>query len=559
MHALKLFFVAIILVDMFATTSAAQTGRSVPGGVSTVNQAIDRIVAREHEEVAAIRRYSPIIETYVQDMKPDGEMGIVPVRDHYFLGQGELSRGIADTWTFDKKRSRVESFNLFSHLERSPGHIPEGFLQMVYVDPNEFDRQHYEFDFVGREFLGEVRCLVFNVLPLPKAGKTRFNGRIWAEDEQFTVVRFNGAFEPSEGKGNGFHLHFDSWRMNLQPGLWLPALIYSQESEVKNLSKSSPIRSRAQTRLWGYGVANLDRPTDISQSVSDQSAADRNRSTEDYSPIEAEHKWQERAEGNVVDRLRRIGLLAPSGEVDKVLETVVNNLEVTNNLDVDTHCRVMLTSTLESFSIGHTIVVSRGLIDVLPDEASLAAVLAQELVAVVVTKPTTDQWGFNDMTNVTPEEALSRFSFKSTPEEVDANNKKAFELLKHSPYKDKLGNAALFLKQLSANSKVLPALIDARLGNGVALSSALISLGPPLQPNNLDQIAALPLGARVKLNPWDDRVELLKAKPVSLTSAREKMPFEITPFLLFLKRYQEPKAATNSDVSASENAQSTHR
>ena len=56
--------------------------------------------------------------------------------------------------------------------------------------------------------------------------------------------------------------------------------------------------------------------------------------------------------------------------MDKTLETVVNNLEVTNNLDIDVHCRVMLTSTLETFSIGHTIVISRGLLDVLPDEAS---------------------------------------------------------------------------------------------------------------------------------------------------------------------------------------------
>jgi hypothetical protein len=126
-------------------------------------------------------------------------------------------------------------------------------------------------------------------------------------------------------------------------------------------------------------------------------------------------------------------------------------------------------------------------------------------------------------------------------------------LLKNSPYKEKLGNAALFLKQLSADSAALPALIDARLGNGVALSSELASLGPALQAGKLDQVAALPLGARVKVNPWDDRVELLRAKPVSLTSAREKMPFEVTPFLPFLMRYQEPNPAGKTSASASVN------
>jgi len=66
--------------------------------------------------------------------------------------------------------------------------------------------------------------------------------------------------------------------------------------------------------------------------------------------------------------------MARYGDVDKVLETVVNNLEVTNNLDIqpEVRCRVLMTSTLESFTIGHTIVLSRGLVDVLPDEASLA-------------------------------------------------------------------------------------------------------------------------------------------------------------------------------------------
>ncbi len=556
MRALNRCFLAIACASALASIAVAQNQSSNSSGpaVTTVDQAIDRIIAREHEEIGSIRRYSPIVETYIQDMKPDSQMGIVPVKDHYFLGQASLSKGIVDDSMLDKqdekkeKKGKLEGFNPFSHLEGSSDYVSDGFLQMVYVDPNGFDRQHYEFTYIGREFLGEVRCFVFDVVPLPKTGKGRFNGRIWAEDQALTIVRFNGTFGSSDDEGSGVNLRFDSWRMNLQPDEWLPALIYSQKSELRN-STGSSVRFKAQTRLWGYNLANLNHPADFNQGQM-LTLEPPSNDQKDYSPVDAEREWQERAEKNVVNRLERIGLLAPPGEVDKVLETVVNNLEVTNNLDIDVHCRVLLTGTLETFSIGHTIVMSRGLIDVLPDEASLATALAQELAAIMITKPSTDQWGFNDTTNVTASEALSRFSFKASSTDLDLANKKAVELLRNSPYKDKLGNAALFLKQLSADSAALPSLIDPRLGNGVALSSALESLGPPLQADKVDQIAALPLGSRVKLNPWDDRVELLKAKPVSLVSAREKMPFEVTPFLLFLTRYQEPKAAEKTNGSA---------
>jgi hypothetical protein len=506
--------------------------------VTTADQAIDLIIAREHDEISVIRQYNPIVETYVQDMKPDAEMGIVPVKDHYFLGQADWSKGINDDSMLEKKKSKVSGFNPFSHLEGSSSAVPHGFMQMIFIDVEHFDRQHYQFTYVGREFLGEVRCAIFDVVPLPKAGRDSFYGRIWAEDQGFTIVRFNGMFASSGNEGTGNNLHFDSWRMNLQPHVWLPAFVYSQESELKSSSASS-IRFKAQTRLWGYNLASVNRPVDFNQGVT----PDNGKGAEDYSPLQAEREWQERAEAGVVDRLQRIGLLAPRGEVDKTLETVVNNLEVTNNLDIDVHCRVMLTSTLETFSIGHTIVISRGLLDVLPDEASLAAVLAKELASIMITKPSTDQWGFSDTTLVTAGEALSRFSFKATAADVDLSNRKAVALLKNSPYKDKLGNASLFLKQLSAASAALPALIDARLGNGVALSSDLANLGPALQTGKLDQVAALPLGARVKVNPWDDRVELLRAKPVPLNSAREKMPFEVTPFRPFLMHYQAPNAA----------------
>jgi hypothetical protein len=562
MRTWKSFFLSAILAGALAGVSSAQTqtadqtqpqaGNSPAAGpVTTVDQAIDRVIAREHDEIATIRHYNPLIETYIQDMKPDKDMGAVPVHDHYFLGQADLTKGIVDNSMLSKRKGKLEQFNPLSHLSDlfSSSYVPEGFLQMIYIDTNGFDRQHYQFDYVRREFLGEVRCLVFDVTPLPRSGKGRFKGRLWAEDQNYTVVRFNGVYTPLAGI-NGFNLHFDSWRLNVQPGLWLPAYVFSQESDLKDFL-GSRIRFKSQTRLWGYNLKNVGRQEEFSEltiespnAIQDQAAAQQDRS-----PIEAEREWQHQAELNVIDRLQRTGLIAPPGEVDKVLETVVNNLEVTNNLDVepDVRCRVMTTGTLEMFSIGHTIVLSRGLLDVLPDEASLATMLAQELADIIVTKPTTDQWGFNDMTTVTTTEAMTRLTFKDSPEQVQLASDKALELLKNSPYKDKLGSAGLFLKQLDAQSKALPALINPHLGNRVYLASQLMSSAPNLDPTKLDQITALPLGGRLKLDPWNDHVELLKAKPVPLLSVREKMPFEITPFMPFLTRYQKPGSGVSAD------------
>jgi hypothetical protein len=510
------------------------------------------MIAREHDEIAAMRRYNPIVETYIQDMKPDPAMGAIPVRDHYFLGQADLSKGIVDRSMLNRRKGKLDQFNPISHLSGffTSSYVPEGFLEMVYVDPNGFDRQHYQIDFVRREFLGEVRCVVFDLTPLPKSGKGRFKGRVWAEDQNYTIVRFNGVYTPVAGI-NGFNLHFDSWRLNVQPGMWLPSDIFSQESDLKDFM-GSRVRFKAQTRLWGYDLKNVGHEQEFSEMTIESASAIQDKSIaelKDRSPVEAEREWQHSAEVNVLDRLQRIGLLAPPGEVDKVLETVINNIEVTNNLDIqpEIRCRVLLTGTLESFSIGHTIVLSRGLLDVLPDEASLATMLAQELATIMVTRPETDQWGFNDMTNVTTVDALSHFTFKYTQGDIDLANKKAVELLKNSPYKDKLQTAGLFLKQLDSQQKALPALINSRLGNKIVFGSELQTSAPELKQDKIDQIAALPIGARVKIDPWSDQVELLKSKPVALTSAREKMPFEVTPFMPFLTRYQRPGSQVIGD------------
>jgi hypothetical protein len=204
----------------------------------------------------------------------------------------------------------------------------------------------------------------------------------------------------------------------------------------------------------------------------------------------------------------------------------------------------LLTSTLESYTIGHTIVLSRGLLDTLPDEASLAVMLAQDLADLMKLKNDTDRWGFNDETIVPTVEAMRHFSFNESQADLEEANKRAVVFLKNSIYKDKLQSAGLFMKQLDESSKSLTALISPRLGHSVPLGiSPIQSSAPKIQPTKLDQIAALPLGARLKLDPYSDRIELLKAKPVALLSAREKMPFEVTPFMPYLTRYTPPEAA----------------
>jgi hypothetical protein len=284
-------------------------------------------------------------------------------------------------------------------------------------------------------------------------------------------------------------------------------------------------------------------------SVTDESSA-----TQDASPLQAERKWQQQAEDNVVERLTSAGLLAPEGDVDRILQTVVNNLVVTNNLDLSrpVRTRVLLTAPLETFSVGNTIVISRGLVDVLPDEASLAAVLSHELAHIALGHNLGSKYAFNDRMLFDDVSTYQNFGFKHIPEEEQSADKKAVELLKNSPYAQKLDNVGLFLRALQARAPQLSALLTTHLGNPLALGgtvtrlSALATQGPALDNTKLDQIAALPLGGRVKINPWDDKAEMVKAAPVAITSARDKMPFEVTPFYPRLTRY----GATTAPVTA---------
>ncbi len=511
-----------------------------PPAAVTLNDVLDRVVQREHLFMAQMRHLHPMVETYLQDLKTDSNGDTIPVKDQYFLGRLDMTDGTEDVSFVGQPGFGHRMLTKLTGVY-SLHYLPMGFAQMVVID-SDFQKKFYNFTFVRREFLGELRCLVIDVQPKEGQKISRFMGRIWVEDQDYNIVRFNGSYYP-QPKNNLF-FHFDSWRLNMRPGTWLPAYVYIEESNLKTgLTKS--LHFKAQTRLWGYDLKGLNKNEEFTQilidspdNVNDQSAA-----AADATPVVAERMWEKQAEENAIDRLQKIGLLAPSGEVDKILATVVNNLLVTNNIDLqgDIHCRVLLTAPLESFTIGHTIVVSRGLLDVLPDEASLAMVLAHELSHIVLGHHFDTKLAFNDKLFFPDEESFQRLDFKRSPAEEEAADTKALELLKNSPYKDKLGNAGLFLKALQEKAPELTHLIRPHLGNSFAGSksirmSSLLAAAPALDEKRLDQIAALPLGGRIKIDPWSDQAELSKAKPVALTSAREKMEFEITPFFPYLTR-----------------------
>jgi len=545
-----------------ASVDPVQSAASLPPAAVTLNEVLDHVVQREHLFMAQMRHMHPLVETYLQDLKNDHAGNPVPVKDQYFLGRLDMSDGPEDVSFTGRAGFGRRMLNKMTSVY-ALHFLPLGFAQMVVLD-TDFQKKYYDFNFVRREFLGELRCLVIDVEPKEGQKTARFKGRIWVEDQDYNVVRFNGTYDP-QPKVN-FFFHFDSWRLNMRPGVWLPAYVYTEEANLKTgFSKS--LHFKAQTRLWGYDLKGLGKSEEFTQILIDSpqsSVKDQSDAAADASPVMAQRMWERQAEENAIERIQKIGLLSPPGEVDKVLSTVVNNLLVTNNIDLqgDVHCRILLTAPLESFTIGHTIVISRGLLDVLPDESSLAMVLAHELSHIVLGHSFDTKLAFNDKLFFPDDETFRRLDFKRSSANEEAADVKAVELLKNSPYKDKLGNAGLFLKALQEKAPELPNLIRPHLGNSFAGSktvhlSNLIGTTPALDDKRLDQIAALPLGGRIKVDPWSDRVELSKAKPVTLAAAREKMEFEITPVFPYLTRFSNGGAekVALTTASPSENTQ----
>ena len=517
---------------------------------------VEKAIGREKVLIKNIQQRTPLVETYIQNTLPDIKLYQVPVGDQYILSRVDFGKGFFDK-TYsprpdDKRKHNFfkGSFAAISGLSKALGlerftYQPNGFMQMMFLDPTGFDNQHYVFSFVRREFLGSVRTVVFDVHP-KVSGMGRFWGRIWIEDEDGNVVRFNGTYTgPTSEDSSKYYFHFDSWRMNVQPGIWLPVAIYVEETN--RIAGEKSVGLKAQTHFWGY---SLKLPTRDSESVSVKvdDAVDNSQDSQDVGPLQATRNWVTEAENNVIDRLVEAGLVAPldpGGYENKVLDQIVVNLVVPNNLAFtdQLHTRVLLSTTIETTTVGNTILISKGLIDSLPNEESIASVIAMELAHIALGHHIDTRYAFNDRLKFPDESTFQRINMYHSDHDNAEAAKKAIEYLQNSMYKDRLPSAGLFYAQLVEREKVLKDLNTPKLGDsllkvdGTPWMADLQKMAPKINWDDLTQTAALPLGSWIKTDPWDDKVHMLNAKRYAPMNARDKMPFEVTPVFFRLQRY----------------------
>jgi hypothetical protein len=536
---------------------------------------VEKAIGREKVLIKNIQQHTPLVETYIQNTRPDLKLYQVPIEDEYMLSRVDFGRGFFDK-TYESRNSTkhgsffkgslgaIGNLSKLLKLDKRFTYNPLGFTQMMFLDPTGFDSQHYEFNFVRAEFLGSVRTWVFDVHP-KVSGMGRFYGRVWVEDQDGNIVRFNGTFTPPKSEDDSrYYFHFDSWRMNVQPGVWLPVAVYVEETERVEGQKS--VGLKAQTHFWGY---SLKLPTRESENVSVHvdDAVDKSEDSQDVGPLQATRAWVTQAENNVIDRLVQAGLVAPltpGGYETTVLDQIVINLAVPNNLAFTdpVHCRILLTTTIESTTVGNTILISKGLIDSLPNEESIASVVSMELAHIAMGHHIDTRYAFNDRLLFPDESTFQRINMYHSEADNASAAKRAEEYLQASMYKDKLPSAGLYWAQLVDRGKVLKALNTPKLGDsllkedGTPWMGDLARQAPKLNWDDLTQVAALPLGSWLKTDPWDDKVRMLNAKRYAPMNARDKMPLEVTPIIFKLQRYDATKlTATPTPAPTTPSAQ----
>ena len=538
---------------------------------------IDKAILREKEVIKTVKERAPLVETYIQNMKPDPVLSQIPESDVHFLARVNFSKVIDDDeyknnkGNFQAKKGRYKSFkdsltavtglSTKLHLNFHEG----GFVSMMLMDTNNFDRQRYNFLFVRNDFLGNVPTAVFDVTPVNSRKINvlansknfgRFSGRIWIETKGGNVVRFNGDFAGTEQTIHEFY-HFDSWRTNIQPDLWLPTSFYVEESDPK--STTSTLKFKAINYVWGYALRVPETDAE-NTSLDVVNAQDVSNDAPDLNPLGAQREWVQQAEDNILTRLFQAGLLDAPSDFDHTLEALAGNILVYNNIQLSRPIRVrtLLTQPLESLAVGNTIIVSKGLLDttsvVTADGAqqmgNLNAILAFQLSHIILGHRLDTKFAFNDRLLFPSTSVFERIPMHHTAAENTDAARKAVQLLSVKELADSQKYFGLYLQQLQQRVKALSALNQPIIGDGLVKSdtdnsfwmAALVPRGIKLDMKDLKQQAAMPLASFLRFDPWTDQLIQMHSTFEPIITDRDKMPFEVTPVYLKLTYFKPPEA-----------------
>ena len=589
----------LALALFVASTLPAQAGAGILKGkkkkdddlstsrkpTASQNELINKAILREKVVIKTIKERAPLVETYIQNMKPDPLLGQVPESDQHFLSRVDFKSVINDqTYAVNKDTSTGtpgSKLGFFKHSLSTVANLggslhltfPEaGFVQMLLMDSNNFDRQHYSFGYVRNDFLGNTPTAVFDVTPISnKKDFGRFFGRVWIETRTGNVVRFNGDFAGTQEDQKEFY-HFDSWRTNVQPELWLPTSFYVEESDPKSVSRT--LKFKAINHIWGY-LLKVPPPESENTSMDVVGATDVSNEAQDVSPLGAQRAWVQQAEDNIVERLFQAGLLDAPSEFDKTLEALANNILAYNNITLSRpiRCRTLLTEPLESLAIGNTIVISKSLLDttgvVTQDGAqqmgNLNAILSFQIAHIILAHRLDTKYAFNDRLLFPSTSVFNRIPMHHTDADNTAAAKKAMELLGAKELEGGQQYFSLYLQQLQQRVKSLKALNEPMIGDGLVKGdddptfwmAAITSKGPKLDMKDLKQQAAMPLASFLRFDPWTDQVFVMHTAFEPLLTAADKMPFEVEPVYLKLSYYKAPAEAAPAPATAPPAADST--
>jgi hypothetical protein len=572
-------FPAIAGASIFGKKKVEQD--TMPGRKLTPaqNALVDKAIVREKEVIKVVKERAPLVETYIQNMKPDPIMLQVPESDEHHLARVDFGKVINDDIYKDNKGNFEAKKSKLSFFKNSLGALggissslrltfhESGFVQMILMDSNAFDRQHYSFTFVRNDFLGNIPTAVFDVQPISgKREYGRFFGRIWVETREGNVVRFNGDFAGSIETMKEFY-HFDSWRTNVQPSLWLPTSFYVEESDPR--SPESTLKFKAINYVWGY-VLKVPANNAENTSLDVVNAQDVSQDAPDVSPLGAQREWVQQAEDNVIERLFQAGLLDAPSDFDKTLQALANNILVYNNIQTSRPIRVrtLLTEPLESLAVGNTIIISKSLIDTTAVltadgkqlEGNLDAILAFQIAHIILGHRLDTKYAFSDRLLFPSTSVFQRIPMHHTDKDNEEAAKKALELLNAKELVFSQQYFGLYLQQLQTRLKQLPALNTPMIGDALIKSdkdptfwmSSLVPKGIKLDMKDLTQQAAMPLASYLRFDPWTDQVIQMHYSLEPLLNPRDKMPFEVEPVYLKLTYYAPPAPpAAPSPASAS--------